>query len=93
MPKRDLPLRASGEPILMVMSVPEAAIIAGRLKSMGIPAFIHTQGALPAAGLALGSKVLVPEKYYEAAMLVLQPDDSTPWLEDGEGDGDEDIIN
>ena len=67
----------------------EAAIIVGRLQSMGIAAVVYAEGALPSLGISTGSKVLVHEKHYEAAMLVLQPDDDILWLEDGEDDFDD----
>src|SRR5271165_6437505 len=93
MNQNNLPQDSRGEPIWMVVattgSIPEAAIIVGRLHSLGIPALIHNEGALPSLGLTFGSKVLVPEKYYAASLLVLEPDESTPWLDDGDGDGDD----
>ena len=67
----------------------EASIIAGRLHSLGIPAVIHREAASTALALMVGplgeARVLVPPAYYDLAMATLEPDDSVPWL----GDGDE----
>ncbi len=67
----------------------EASIIAGRLHSLGIPAVIHREAASTALALMVGplgeARVLVPQAYYDLAMATLEPDDSLPWL----GDGDE----
>jgi hypothetical protein len=75
----------------------EASIIAGRLHSLGIPAVIHREAVSTALALVVGplgeARVLVPEAYYDLAMATLEPDDSLPWLGDGdeedESDGDE----
>jgi hypothetical protein len=84
----NLPQDTRGAPIFMVVatvgSIPEASLIAGRLRSLGIPAFIHTEGILPTLGLTTGSRVLVPQEYYEAAQCVLEPLDEMDWLDDGE---------
>ncbi len=67
----------------------EASIIAGRLQSLGIPAFVQRESLSTVLGLSWGplseAKVLVPEDYYEAAMATLEPDDLL-WLDDGEDD-------
>ena len=89
--------RDSGEPVWMVVATTagytEAAIIAGRLSSLGIPSFIHRESLGAVLGLSIGlgqASVVVPEAYYEAAMAVLEPDDTIPWLSDGdEADFDE----
>ncbi|MCC7209867.1 MAG: DUF2007 domain-containing protein [Anaerolineae bacterium] len=81
------------QPVWMVVAttggVTEAAIIAERLKSLGIPAFIDRESLGAVLGLTVGmgqARVVVPEPFYDAAMAVLEPDPDIPWL----GDGDED---
>ena len=75
----------------------EAAIIAGRLESLGIPVVIQRESASAAIGLIYGplaeARVLVPEKYYELAMATLEPDDSFPQLDDGEEGEDSDDMD
>ncbi len=88
------------EPVWMVVAttagMTEASIIAERLKSLGIPSMIHREPLGGILGLSIGmgqARVVVPEAYYEVTMRILEPDDSIPWLEDGEeedGDQDED---
>jgi hypothetical protein len=72
----------------------EASIIAGRLHSLGIPAVIHREAASAALALLVGplgeARVLVPEAYYDLAMATLEPDDSLPWLGDGEEEDESD---
>lgn len=96
--------RADNPPNWMVVAktndLMEASMIAGRLQSLGIPAFIQRESLSTVLGLSWGplseTKVLVPEEYYDAAMLTLEPDDML-WLDDGnvddldvyEEDGDE----
>ncbi len=86
------------EPVWMVVAttagITEAAIIAERLKSLGIPSMVHQEPLGGVLGLSIGmgqARVIVPEAYYEITMRILEPDDSIPWLEDGEEeDGDQD---
>lgn len=63
-----------------------AAIIAGRLKTAGIPVWIYRESAGAAIGLSVGPlgtvEVLVPEDYYEEALALLEADDA-PLLDDG----------
>jgi hypothetical protein len=70
----------------------EATMIVGRLKSLGIPAFVQRESLSTVLGLSWGplseAKVLVPEDYYDAAMATLEPDDLL-WLDDGEADDDD----
>jgi len=86
----------SGEPVWMVVAtatgVTEASIIAGRLQSLGIPTMIHREAVSSALPLSFGlgqASVVVPEKFYDVAMQILEPDTETPWLEDGEADDEE----
>ncbi len=92
---RDLPARRdqSGPNWMVVattLGVTEAAIIAGRLQSLGIPVIVQREAASSALGLVVGplgeAKVLVPEDYYDLAVATLEPDESMPWLSDGEED-------
>lgn len=81
-------------PIWMVVatgSYLEATIISGRLTSLGIPNHIHRESVGMVLGLSIGlgeAQVVVPEAYYEAARAILEPDDSLPWLTDGDSDED-----
>lgn len=83
-------------PVWMVVAttngIMEASIIHGRLASFGIPAIVHRESVGAVFGLTIGAlgeaAVAVPEKYYEAAMLVLYPDDN-PRLADPEEPDDE----
>jgi hypothetical protein len=71
----------------------EAAIIAGRLESLGIPTYVQRESAalmIFGDGPGAQAKVLVPERYYELAMATLEPDEDVPWLEDGEDDKGDD---
>ena len=76
--------------VAKTFGVTEASIIAGRLHSLGIPAIVQREAAGSALGLSYGplgeARVLVPQEYYELAVATLEPDESTPWLTDGEGD-------
>jgi hypothetical protein len=85
------------EPVWMVVAttagITEASIIAERLKSLGIPSMVHREPLAGALGLSIGmgqARVVVPEAYYEIVMRILEPDTSTPWLEDGEEDNQDD---
>ncbi|MCS6872032.1 MAG: DUF2007 domain-containing protein [Anaerolineae bacterium] len=82
----------SQPPIWMVVAIGsylEANIISGRLTSFGIPNYIHRESVGLVLGLSIGlgeARVVVPEAYYEAALLVLEPDDSVARLTDGDFD-------
>ncbi len=85
------------EPVWMVVAttagITEASIIAERLKSLGIPCLIHRESLGGVLGLSIGmgqARVVVPEAFYEITMRVLEPDDSIPWLGDGEEEDDQD---
>jgi hypothetical protein len=71
---------------------PEAHIVAGRLKSEGIPALVHQAPGASAIGIHIGSlgevTVLVREEDYWKAIEILEPD--SPALLP---DSDEDIID
>ncbi len=85
---------SSEPPVWMVVasgSYLEASIISGRLTSFGIPNHIDRESIGVVLGLSIGlgeAHVVVPEAYYEAARLVLEPDDSVIWLTDGDSDED-----
>jgi hypothetical protein len=76
---------------------PEAHIVAGRLKSEGIPALVHQAPGANAIGIHIGSlgevTVLVREEDYWRALEILEPD-SPALLPDSDDDiidiGDED---
>jgi hypothetical protein len=78
--------------VARTFGVMEAAIIAGRLHSLGIPAVVQREAAGPVLGISFGplgeARVLVPEDFYDLAVATLEPDESTPWLGDGEDHGD-----
>lgn len=83
----------SKEPVWMVVAqaagVMEGEIIAGRLKSLGIPTYVHRESLGAVLGLSIGlgqTSVVVPEEFYEAAMQILYPDETIPWVGDGEAD-------
>src|SRR5437867_9561689 len=80
--------------VAKTFGVTEASIIAGRLHSLGIPAVVQREAAGPALGLSFGplgeARVLVPQDYYELAIATLEPDESIPWLTDGEEDESQD---
>jgi hypothetical protein len=87
--------QAQGKPpICMVVAVGsylEASIISGRLSSFGIPNHIHRESVGVVLGLSIGlgeAQVVVPEAYYDAARAILTPDDTLPWLADGDSDED-----
>lgn len=87
--------RTDKGPVWMVVAtaagVAGASIIAGRLQSLGIPALIHRESLGVVLGLSIGmgqATVVVPEQYYEAAMAALDPDQSIPWLEDGDDESE-----
>jgi hypothetical protein len=73
--------------------ITEASIIAERLKSLGVPSMVHREPLGGVLGLSIGmgqARVVVPEAYYEIVMRILEPDESTLWLEDGEEDNQDD---
>lgn len=79
------------DPVWMVVATTngeaEAAIIVGRLQSLGILAFMHREsiGAVLGLTIGLGSvDVVVPEEAYPAAFVVLNPNPDTLWIDDGE---------
>jgi hypothetical protein len=57
---------------------PEAHIVAGRLESEGIPAFVHQAPGANAIGIHIGSlgevTVVVREEDYWKALMILAPD-------------------
>ncbi len=57
----------------------EAAIVAGLLKTAGIPTWVYWESAGRALGLTMGvlgtTDILTPEEYYEEAMVLLEGDD------------------
>jgi hypothetical protein len=78
--------------VAKTFGVTEASIIAGRLQSLNIPAIVQREAAGSALGLSYGplgeARVLVPEEYYDLAIATLDPDESIPWLTDGEDTGE-----
>jgi hypothetical protein len=80
--------------VAKTFGVTEAAIIAGRLHSLGIPAVVQREAAGPVLGISFGplgeARVLVPEEFYDLAVATLEPDEAMPWLGDGEDGSDED---
>lgn len=95
LPERSNRDKNSGTNWIVVASVAsiEAEIIAGRLKSLGVPVFLQREAAAAAIGLTIGVgavKILVPESHYKFVMATLYPDESLPWLSDGEEDDEDD---
>ncbi len=93
---KNVPAPRDNTPNWMVVAttygMTEAAIIAGRLQSLGIPAFVQRESAalmIFGDGPGAQAKVLVPERYYEMAMATIEPDEDLPWLEDGEDEEDD----
>jgi hypothetical protein len=76
--------------VAKTFGVTEASIIAGRLHSLGIPAVVQREAAGATLGLSFGplgeARVLVPEEFYDLAIATLEPDESIPWLNDGDGE-------
>lgn len=78
--------------VATVSSVPEAAIIIGRLEHLGVPAVMRGDTLSGALGLSIGTsvRVLVPEKYYDFAYAAVNLDPDISLLDDGESDGEPD---
>jgi hypothetical protein len=80
--------------VARTFGITEASIIAERLHSLGIPAVIHREAASTALAVVVGplgeARVLVPQAYYDLAMATLEPDDSVPWLDEGDEDEESD---
>ncbi len=78
--------------VYTTFNAPEAHIVAGRLKSEGIPALVHQAPGANAIGIHIGSlgevTVLVREEDYWRAIAILEPD--SPALLPDNGD---DIID
>jgi hypothetical protein len=57
--------------------VTEAAMIAGRLKSLGIPAIVQNEPISAVLGLSVGrfgeARVAVPEDFFDRAIDILEP--------------------
>lgn len=57
----------------------EAHIVAGRLKSEDIPAFVEYEPGASAIGISIGNlgekRVVVEQQFYEKAMALLYPDE------------------
>jgi hypothetical protein len=72
--------------VYIATSEPEAYIVAGRLKSEGIEAFVHQEPIAKAYGFSVGTlgeiKVLVSAEDYDRALAILD--------EDAEADNSED---
>ncbi len=93
--REDHPRKAASVPardeawyvVATTSGIMEAAIIAGRLHSLNIPAVVHREAAGAALGLVVGAlgqaQVLVPHAYYAFAKATLDPDESLPALDDG----------
>jgi len=68
--------------VATALGMMEAEIIAGSLRTAGIPVYLFREaaGAVPiplSYGLG-GVEVAVPEAYYEEALALLEPDDKEP---------------
>ncbi len=68
----------------------EAHIIAGRLQSEGLRAWVHQEPAGSALGINVGMlgevRVLVRDDDYEAALRILEDDDTMPLLDETDFD-------
>ena len=64
--------------VYVASSEPEAYIVAGRLQSEGIPAFVHQEPVGRAYGFSVGPlgevKVLVNPEDYDQALVILEDD-------------------
>jgi hypothetical protein len=62
--------------VFMTNNLPEAHIIAGRLESEGIPAWVHQQAGANAFGITVGLlgeiRVLVDPQHYEQALAIIE---------------------
>lgn len=71
--------------VYIAHSEPEAYIVAGRLQTDGIPAFVHQEPVGRAYGLTVGPlgevKVLVSPGDYEQALAILDDDDESDDLD------------
>jgi hypothetical protein len=71
--------------------ITEAAMIAGRLKSLGIPAIVQNEPIGAVLGLSIGrfgeAKVAVPEGFFDRAIDILEP--GPDLLEDEYDDSDD----
>lgn len=67
--------------VYVAYSEPEAYVVAGRLESEGIKAFVHQEPVGRAYGLSVGPlgevKVLVHPQSYDAALAILEDDELT----------------
>ncbi|NWF68525.1 MAG: DUF2007 domain-containing protein [Chloroflexi bacterium] len=64
--------------VYVALGISEAYLIANRLKSEGIVAFVDQEPAAGALGINIGLgeiRVLVHESDYDAALLILEPDE------------------
>lgn len=77
--------------IATTSGVTEAAMIAERLKSLGIPAIVQNEPIGAVLGLSIGrfgeAKVAVPESFFDRAIDVLEP--GPELLESGYDDADD----
>lgn len=66
--------------VCVTHNLPEAHIIAGKLRTYDIPAMIHQEAGASAIGITLGNlgeiKILVSPADYERALELLQPADN-----------------
>jgi hypothetical protein len=71
--------------VYSAFNVTEAHIVAGRLQSEGIRAWVHQEPAGSALGINVGIlgevRVLVRDDDYEAAIRILEDDDTQPLLD------------
>lgn len=67
--------------VYVAYSEPEAYVVAGRLESEGIKAFVHQEPVGRAYGLSVGPlgevKVLVHPQNYDTALAILEDDELT----------------
>ncbi|HRE47685.1 MAG TPA: DUF2007 domain-containing protein [Aggregatilineales bacterium] len=89
------PLRRNGmlwAVVAVAFGESEAAILAGRLQSLGIPAFLEREalGSVLPLGIGIGQiRILVPEDAYELAMAILYPAEGTLLTDGLESDGED----
>lgn len=72
--------------VFMTNNLPEAHIIAGRLKHEGIPAWVHQQAGANAFGITVGLlgeiRVLVEPHHYDQARAIIEGETSPEELSD-----------
>lgn len=82
---------------IITTSIPEATMIAERLRSLGIPAMMHHEAGASAFALSVGSygqaRVLVPESFFNRAAGLLESDPALLDEPEDEDDGSDEYYD